>query len=335
MPKMSAPRRAVQACRTCRHRKTRCDARVPKCSLCVDLKVECIYAEPQAPRIDPNTRLVLERLQLLEDRVLASAPRFVAPVSSPNDREHAFASPAAVSSKCYDPPPENDESLLTLPVTHDATANHVYRWPILHAILDAAGSDGRPSSPFEDATDVFMMRTSPQDSSINIGRWLLFDIDGEHGLNPVSPGFTLPLTLQTQVSMYEALVEKFFRDIHVFYPVLRKTEVSRILRNVIDSECFNRHKDVVSLSEHCLLLLVLCLGAFAKAGQTPISQSRVEQQLAADRGTDWRRNGSLEDELWGKARLLLGSVTSSDSIEAVQSLLLVRYVTGLPTHNGP
>lgn len=74
MPQMSAPRRAVQACSTCRNRKTRCDAKVPKCSLCVDLNVECQYAEPQGPRIDANTRLLLERIQHLEDRIFSQIP---------------------------------------------------------------------------------------------------------------------------------------------------------------------------------------------------------------------------------------------------------------------
>jgi hypothetical protein len=320
----------------------------------VDLKVECIYVEPQAPRIDPNTRLVLDRIQHLEDRILAFTPRFIWPptnafvsahdasVSSPNDVEQP--SPAAISTTSYDPSPETDESLLTLPVTHDATANHVYRWPILYAILDSADPDasGRiipTNASFEQATDVFVMRNSPQDSGIHVGRWLLFDMDGVLGGKPISLGDAFPPGLQSQISIYEDLVEMFFLDVHEFYPVLRQTDISKILRNVIDSECFQSQKDIVSLSEYCLLILVLCLGALAKSGKTSIPDSKADLQQGlrsssrrhegfpntAQTNNDVRRSESLEYELWGKARLLLGSVISSDTIEAVQSLLLVRY----------
>lgn len=68
-------RRVAQACSTCRGRKIRCDAGVPKCSLCIDLNVECVYLDSQYSKIDASTRIVLERIQRLEDRLLSS-PQF-------------------------------------------------------------------------------------------------------------------------------------------------------------------------------------------------------------------------------------------------------------------
>lgn len=38
---------AAQACETCRSRKSKCDEKRPKCSLCTRLNVECRYREPQ------------------------------------------------------------------------------------------------------------------------------------------------------------------------------------------------------------------------------------------------------------------------------------------------
>lgn len=38
---------AAQACEMCRSRKSKCDEKRPKCSLCKRLNVECRYREPQ------------------------------------------------------------------------------------------------------------------------------------------------------------------------------------------------------------------------------------------------------------------------------------------------
>ncbi|KXH26607.1 hypothetical protein CSIM01_02908 [Colletotrichum simmondsii] len=60
-----ARRRVWQACTNCRARKTRCDAAKPKCSLCVTQNVECVYRDSNQPRIEQNTRILLERIQIL------------------------------------------------------------------------------------------------------------------------------------------------------------------------------------------------------------------------------------------------------------------------------
>ena len=44
--KAAYPRkRAVQACRTCRLRRTKCDNEHPSCTSCVSMGIECIYQE--------------------------------------------------------------------------------------------------------------------------------------------------------------------------------------------------------------------------------------------------------------------------------------------------
>ncbi|OBR05265.1 C6 finger domain-containing protein [Colletotrichum higginsianum IMI 349063] len=76
-----ARRRVWQACTNCRARKTRCDAAKPKCSLCMAQDVECIYRDSNQPRIEQNTRILLERIQMLED-----------------PREHTPAAPSRAAS---------------------------------------------------------------------------------------------------------------------------------------------------------------------------------------------------------------------------------------------
>ncbi|KAE9368400.1 hypothetical protein N431DRAFT_347452, partial [Stipitochalara longipes BDJ] len=312
MSQMTAPRRAIQACSTCRHRKTRCDAKVPKCSLCVDLNVECHYIEPKGPRIDPNTRLLLDRIQHLEDRIFTHVPKSIwqpantlisgreVQALSPGDLEQPSPTGNSITS------PEADTSLLTLPVTHDATANHVYQWPILRAILNEANPEagGRHDS-YEEATDVFLMQTSPQDHPA-----------------PISPNHAIPGGLESQIATYEELVNEFFLSVHTFYPVLQQGDILQILRHVIDFEYSHGQTNAVSLSQYCLLILVLCLGAFSNS-------RRYEELLdTTDLNNSALPNASLEDELCGKATLLSGSVMSSNTIEAVQCLLLSSVYMG-------
>ncbi|KAF5593393.1 3-oxoacyl-reductase [Fusarium subglutinans] len=65
-------RRVIQACVNCRMRKTRCDAAQPRCGLCTSQNVDCVYRDAKQPKIDYNTQVLLERMQLLEDRILSS-----------------------------------------------------------------------------------------------------------------------------------------------------------------------------------------------------------------------------------------------------------------------
>ena len=77
--------------------------------------------------------------------------------------------------------------------------------------------------------------------------------------------------------------------------------------------------------------MVLCLGSFAESGKNIISayvrgvrqglrssSQRYEGLLnTQDMSDSVPRSTTLEDEPWGKARLLSGSIMSSNTIEAV------------------
>ncbi len=123
--------------------------------------VECVYNEPQQPRIEPNTRVLLERIQLLEDRLFAS-PVFSSPSAPPTVHASpwfaqqasgadpgfrptpipASDSPGALSSLGRAPPTPDAAFDLQIALSHTANANHVYEWPIVRELLarNAAGS---------------------------------------------------------------------------------------------------------------------------------------------------------------------------------------------------
>lgn len=115
-------RRAWLACTTCRSRKTRCDAAKPRCSLCVSMNVECIYKDSQQPRIEPGIRMLLDRIGLLEDRLLSNqatqAPpppptlwqdQQLPPRPRPRPTHHSFMSTRTLPHLTDMPVPDNSE----------------------------------------------------------------------------------------------------------------------------------------------------------------------------------------------------------------------------------
>lgn len=139
-------RRAAQACVACRMRKTRCDAAQPRCGFCDLHNIDCVYRDAQQPRIDYNTQVLLERIQLLEDRVTGQPlnQHFTTPTTQHPESKH-------------DEPAELD---VQIALSHTANANHVYSWPIVqHLIAGVTTPDARPTG---DAIDVFFEPAIPK-----------------------------------------------------------------------------------------------------------------------------------------------------------------------------
>ncbi|KFY71216.1 hypothetical protein V499_08578 [Pseudogymnoascus sp. VKM F-103] len=331
-------RRVAQACSTCRGRKIRCDAGVPKCSLCVDLNVDCVYLDSQYSKIDAGTRVVLERIQRLEDRLFSSSPFSVADTSV----EPGLPHPAQPNSFEHG----HNDTQLTLPVSHEANADHVYRWPIVQEILDRGlpeTENAERLSTFPklyDVTDIFLVEPSRHSSDIGIESWHLFDDEslqyfrrqpriGSNDFWDILPE-------------YENLISAFFANIHAFYPIIRQEQVYKTLHTVFSSEV-DQHglQDDERQSQYCVLLMVLCLGALAASGNVllpkmPLQPDNSPQVLwerrqdnpANDNQVGIEFSNSLEDRLWKKAQLLLGSVSLDDSLEAGQCFTLASVYLG-------
>ncbi|KIW05919.1 uncharacterized protein PV09_03112 [Verruconis gallopava] len=69
-PSLSRPayprKRAVQACQTCRQRRTKCDNEQPACTSCRNLGVECNYRTKDKSTFDAASLAILQRLDDLE-----------------------------------------------------------------------------------------------------------------------------------------------------------------------------------------------------------------------------------------------------------------------------
>lgn len=267
--------------------------------------------ESPAVKIDPSTRLLLERIQALEDRIfpVGSAPQIVpSPAKSTERQETQPSSPVPLQRPA--------DSLLTLPAVHDATANHVYKWPILQEMLSRIQSPlnrGENYPRLASATDVFILRASSPahlrslTESSRVRTWQLFE------------GKTASL-----VEIYLYFIEFFFRNVHCFFPLLRMEDLQSLLHTIFRQETEpDQTVPLVSDSNYCLLTMVLCLGSFS-CERTSMADRRVSSSVSSESyflDADVSRHTS---ELWQKAQLLLGSLTFENTEEAAQCFALVR-----------
>lgn len=352
-------RRVAQACGTCRSRKVRCDAGVPKCSLCNDLSVECVYLEPESQRIDPNTRLLLDRIQKLEDRIFAEsgASKLKTPVSEltesslhrvvsrnilPDERVNIPATrPLSIDNASSPGFPSGqspgiynalsaDIDVLTLPATHNANTSNVFRWDLVQSLLSEEPEYLEHSDVGQslvDATDIFLLSNREQSHEREVTSWHVL---ADTGMRlPHHDGHPRRIQedgqFQGRADYLRDLVRRYFINIHAFYPILRESEVYKDLQHALEP----RGEDLIGVTKYCLLLLVLCLGSFAKSGNNLIYSNGIRDphmSVHNDYGNPSDLHASMHDEIfWRKAKLLLGTVSLENSIEAAQCFALSRW----------
>ncbi|KAI1484539.1 hypothetical protein F5X96DRAFT_435421 [Biscogniauxia mediterranea] len=352
-------RRVLQACMNCSKRKTRCDGAKPKCSLCMTQNVECVYRDAPQPRIEQNTRILLERIQLLEDRLMSS-PIFTTATSN---NPAVGSGGAGVGVAAVTPTPSHTSSQpdinhhssspglrpqqdrlvsdpdVPIPLSHTANANHVYRWPIVQQLLSSqegegggggvrgaggAGGGGERRDP-TDPIGIFFEPSSSRVATLTpTESWRLFR------------GYHLPCPAKT-VAEYHHLVDVYFAEITMFFPLLAPSEVLETLEVVATSELGGgEHRDDhhIPPARYALLLLVLCLSSFVAQGKSLIHASggSGSGSGANDRGAPPPPNNNedagLDQHLWTKAKLLLGYISSELSLEAAQCAMLASIYMG-------
>lgn len=328
-------RRVWQACTNCRARKTRCDAAKPRCGLCASQDVECIYKDSQQPRIEHNTKILLERIQMLEDRIFSSdilpGRQQVQPAILPEtqDRPATSGGEPAEQTRPRDHPPDDEQlgtrevpegdNQITIPLSHTANANHVLAWPVVRQLLRDSGvlpsrSSAAGDLPSTAATDAFF--DPPQDEFSGPPppeSWRLFRDQGVQG-----PAET--------VDHLRDCIHSYFEEVNIFFPLLSSGDILAIFDQVVRSETATDdggYRRTTSSAEYCLLLLVLCLGSFVRRGESRIHLSRHSSEGLAYNISD-QSPDSLDFRLWHKAKLLLGHLSSAITLGAAQCAMLAR-----------
>ncbi|TEA12216.1 Quinic acid utilization activator [Colletotrichum sidae] len=341
-----ARRRVWQACTNCRARKTRCDAAKPKCSLCVTQNVECVYRDSNQPRIEQNTRILLERIQMLEDRLFAS-PVFAAPQGQQDQQQSANTpSPQAVrqpttpgsvlaqtrdvvrdAAVTAERPEADGDGQIPIPLSHTANANHVFEWPIVQQLLsESEPMPPRPAMPggvrSTEATDIFF-RDAPDDGSPALPpeSWRLFQ------------DRSLPVSIDA-ADRYREVIHEYFAEVNIFFPLLALDDILATFNEVVLSErTAGTAKTTIAPSRYCLLLMVLCIGSFVCTGEYRISLDEVAGRNGGENPQSlgsgfFREIPGLDEKLWQKARLLLGFISSETTLETAQCAMLASLYTG-------
>lgn len=320
-------RRALQACLNCGKRKTRCDAVKPKCGLCVSQGVDCVYRDSSQPRIEQNTRVLLERIQLLEDRLLSSPvfnAQYAAGASPPSlqlsvDSQHSIA---AYQTSTRNPALNEVEFDVQISLSHTANANHVYDWPIVRRLLGE--TQGASIKNPINATDVFFDSSSTPRSVATVPEsWKLFQ-DGVH--------------IEHSSELLEkcrSLIVLYFKEVNTFFPLLSIDDVVHTLEDVARNEIGAAQTDShlyvdVSLTNYLLLLLVLSLASFVLTDQPLARLDRDQTRMSY--GSSRAQSSTLDEQLWNKAQLLLGFVSTELALEAAQCTMLASIYMGARGH---
>ncbi|GKU06443.1 oleate-activated transcription factor 1 [Fusarium langsethiae] len=325
-------RRVIQACVNCRMRKTRCDAAQPKCGLCTTQNVDCVYRDARQPKIDYNTQVLLERMQLLEDRILSTS-------TLPTRTSHLEARGSGIDQPDLAEQVERQSDTLPgsntmaqepvfevqIPLSHTANANHVFSWRLVQELVSETSKDGHDIQAHSDATDVFFHHgTSNSHSSTTLQpptSWKLFD--------EITKSFCS--SVDDTVFRLSDLIHLYFVDVNIFFPLLLRDDVVSIFEAVAGREVYgDKHIRTVDMPHYGLLLVVLCLALLSSSGQSNIrlDEQGESHRPSSDSVDTVKKEIELMHHLWGKARLVLGYTSTDMSFAAAQSSMLASIFMG-------
>ncbi|KAF2497843.1 hypothetical protein BU16DRAFT_326546 [Lophium mytilinum] len=319
---------AAQACETCRNRKSKCDERRPKCSLCHRLNVECKYREPQPTKkdktmvnISDNITRVLEgqariesKIDILGRQVVPGSPVFRVP------RSPTSASTAAQSSTLHSSSPFSMSGTIKHDVTSPFTPESAQAFaqnPVANNILTAPHKILLWPAIAEHMTDRGVAGLDLQ-SIIHSGTpWILrHDLVKHTDVLPTRTPLTSVRMLEgvrfpdLSIEVMNKYTESYFSNFNRLFPILdRKEFQERFLAPTVRNGFGD---NLVSI----LVLLVLSLGVVADEGANGLP---VRPNSGIRGGTSAEPPGL---EIFNEARKRMGFLMTQCSVENVQCHLL-------------
>ncbi|KAG4433504.1 hypothetical protein IFR05_011013 [Cadophora sp. M221] len=187
-------KRAVQACRTCRRRRTKCDNEQPACTSCIDLDIPCIYEEKDKSTFDAASLAILQRLDGLEDLIRSTASGNTGSQAQPTDHVSSFATPKQPGSPALESPALERPDASALCHINIET---VLCWPIFGDLNLDRRLDLR-----------YLLQSS----------------------NPDSEPPPVSITLDFENIVAPKLLKRFFEEVHIYNPVLEVEKVEEYVR---------------------------------------------------------------------------------------------------------
>lgn len=226
-------------CEICRSRKSRCDGSRPKCRLCIELNVECIYREPGI-KLDAGDKLILEHLNRIESMLHNALP------ASPSQMQmHGGAASPAVSA--------------TTGLSDDILAK-----PTLNLANAGTGGNQVGLGTWTNFSSMPKVHSTP---ALNLLQWpkikqlVSREYNPQHLLQLELNRTPLQLnsSLTLDLSNTAAYVQAFFERVNVWYACVNPYNWTSYYRTAL-SQGFR------SGAESCIVLLVLALGNASTRG---------------------------------------------------------------------
>ncbi|KAL4879193.1 hypothetical protein BJY04DRAFT_220312 [Aspergillus karnatakaensis] len=120
------PRRVAIACKFCRSRKRKCDGRLPRCSTCESLQLECVYQEQTQPTASERLEKIESLLKVHGDAIAElsrSASRDGSTQSPTHPAPCDEAEPRLTPKDPFTPP------LFNIPIGHRSTTSSILVLP--------------------------------------------------------------------------------------------------------------------------------------------------------------------------------------------------------------
>ncbi|TID15171.1 Polyubiquitin [Venturia nashicola] len=318
---------AAQACETCRSRKSKCDEKRPKCSLCKRLNVDCRYREPQPTKKDKSIQQMIDQLSRMESKINVIG-HTVNPSSTAFDAAETYGSPgsgispmSSASPRLSRPetvssfhPGQTWPSELSSSYRHLTAPHKVLLWPKIYEFLRKSGAD-----------DQEMLKILDKEGT----PWLLhLELEKHREILPCdtylsgdpTPGQMAPSLRVKFDDLDEEVmlkcIESYFNTYNVLYPLLVKEDFdSRIFPDVLANGFgYGDFNSVIAL-------LVFSLGKMAYDGVWGDPIDGTTGNSSGIRGGSASRPPGLD--LFNEARKRSGFISTQTSLENIQVLQLI------------
>jgi hypothetical protein len=201
-----------------------------------------------------------------------------------------------------------------IPLSHTANANHVFSWRLVQELLSAASQGGNNLQVHTDATDVFFHHQPNTSTSHPPCSWKVFD---EKTLSFYD-------SLNNALSQLRELIDFYFDNVNIFFPLLLKSDIIETFHAVAAEEAYGQDEsNILDMPHYGLLLVVICLALLSYSGKSDI-RVNGKGRPSLRSSVSSQRHDELRNHLWGKARLVLGYVSTDMSLAAAQSSMLAR-----------
>ncbi|KAL7908084.1 fungal-specific transcription factor domain-containing protein [Trichoderma velutinum] len=296
--------RTALACNSCRSRKTRCDGSRPRCTMCVEMGLECFYQQPagasgkqHSTELEGRLHSIEETLRLLVGRQEAAAPPSInsRSVLDPEDAEESSRDDSQAQIQFEDT--VDGMGAITFADEQESgffgpSSNIAFIGQITHAMATAANTDPTRPLPVDARMEGAMMSISRPASPIAGAQSL------DYSLSAAVDVYSLP----PEADMLH-LIRLFFADTGMLFPYVHEG-------SLLEEFAAAKQNNFTSIRRSWLCLLNMIL-AFATC-------------VSARPDLPVERNAAESDVFFKRAQALSGKMAfRTANVEIVQYLLLM------------